>query len=186
MIAAGGGTTMRLLVALALACALGGCATVTRGTTEQIQFDSSPSGVEVRTEIVSPCGGPCQTASSEDGATMQQPPAIPQAGPACITPCVVQVKRTDVLRATFSKEGYQPVTIPIDVRVAGAGVAGMAGNVLIGGLIGLGVDTVSGAALEHFPNPATVQLIPLPPPPAIQPATPRRPQPRAPRAAPTS
>ena len=39
---------------------------------------------------------------------------------------------------------------------------GGGGNVLIGRLIGIGVDTVTGAALEHTPNPVSVILQPIP------------------------
>ena len=36
----------------------------------------------------------------------------------------------------------------------------MAGNVLIGGVIGVGVDSVSGATLDHSSNPVLVELVP--------------------------
>ena len=44
-------------------------------------------------------------------------------------------------------------------QVAGAGAAGMAGNVLIGGLIGIGVDAASGATKELKPNPLVLKLV---------------------------
>jgi hypothetical protein len=47
------------------------------------------------------------------------------------------------------------------------------GNVIVGGVVGVGVDAVSGAALEHVPNPVTVVLRPIGPEPRA-PATPRR------------
>lgn len=37
----------------------------------------------------------------------------------------------------------------------------MAGNILVGGLIGIGVDAVTGATLDHFPNPAVISLVPV-------------------------
>ena len=37
----------------------------------------------------------------------------------------------------------------------------MAGNVLVGGIIGVGVDAASGAALDLTPNPVVVTLQPL-------------------------
>jgi hypothetical protein len=46
---------------------------------------------------------------------------------------------------------------------------GFAGNVIIGGVIGMGVDAVSGATLDHYPNPATIVLEPVDP---ENPATP--------------
>jgi hypothetical protein len=141
---------MKTIVIVALAATLGGCASATRGWNEQIQFDSSPTGATVRTEIIDPfCAETnCPT----------------QPGPACVTPCVVQVARRDRLKANFTKEGFEPQVVPVDVRIAGQGVAGFAGNVLIGGAIGMVVDAASGATLEHFPNPITVVLQPIAPP----------------------
>ncbi|WP_246529545.1 hypothetical protein [Microvirga zambiensis] len=49
----------------------------------------------------------------------------------------------------------------VQTRVAGSGAAGFAGNVLIGGLVGMGVDAATGATLEHFPNPVNASLAPL-------------------------
>jgi hypothetical protein len=49
----------------------------------------------------------------------------------------------------------------VQTRVAGAGAACFAGNVLIGGVVGMGVDAATGSTLEHYPNPVTVSLVPL-------------------------
>ena len=46
----------------------------------------------------------------------------------------------------------------VDVVVVGAGAAGMAGNVIVGGIIGGVVDVASGAMLEIRPNPLQVAL----------------------------
>jgi hypothetical protein len=53
-----------------------------------------------------------------------------------------------------------------------------AGNVLVGGLVGMGVDACTGAAQDHKPNPVSVTLQPL------APASPRvaRPRPAKPPA----
>lgn len=40
---------------------------------------------------------------------------------------------------TVDKDGYEPVQTQIVSQVAGAGAAGMAGNVLVGGIIGVGL-----------------------------------------------
>lgn len=39
-----------------------------------------------------------------------------------------------------------------------AGTAGMIGNVVFGGVIGVGVDATSGATLDLYPNPVRVTL----------------------------
>jgi len=127
------GVRMRRMFVLLLAALSGGCATVTRGTTNTIGFDSQPSQAEVRTSN----------------------------GLGCVTPCSLTVKRNEEFIATFSKPGYQPQQVEVKTQVAGAGAVGVAGNVLIGGLVGIGVDAVTGAANEHTPNPVSVVLEPL-------------------------
>ena len=68
--------------------------------------------------------------------------------------------------------------VPVKTQVAGSGVAGFAGNVLIGGVIGMGADAYTGATLEHVPNPVFVTLRPVPPPPLA--TTRAAPKPRKP------
>lgn len=61
---------------------------------------------------------------------------------------------------SFSKGGYEDMQVPVSTRIAGAGAAGFAGNVLIGGVIGMGVDAATGSTLEHYPNPVLASLVP--------------------------
>ena len=42
--------------------------------------------------------------------------------------------------------------------MATSGGAALAGNVLVGGIIGLGVDAATGASKELTPNPVSVTL----------------------------
>jgi hypothetical protein len=130
---------MRVIFALALAAMLGGCATVLRGTTDQVGFNSTPSGAEVHTSN----------------------------GLGCVTPCTLTVKKNEEFIATFEKPGFQPQQVPVTRQVVGAGVASTAGNVIAGGIIGIGVDAATGAGYDHVPNPVTVILQPdTPQPPA--------------------
>ena len=46
----------------------------------------------------------------------------------------------------------------MQTRVAGSGAAGFAGNVIIGGVVGMVADAATGATLEHYPNPVGVTL----------------------------
>ena len=124
---------MRWLIILALAATCGGCASVTRGTTDQVQILSEPEGAEARTSM----------------------------GHTCTTPCTLQFSRKDEFIVTASKPGYHTVEMPVSTRVAGAGAAGFAGNVLLGGVIGMAVDAASGATLEHYPNPVMLNMVPL-------------------------
>src|ERR1051325_10626525 len=126
---------------------LGGCASVTRGWNEQIQITSQPEGADVRTSL----------------------------SQACTTPCTLTVSRKDEFSVSYAKPGYQPQTVQVGTRVAGAGVAGFAGNVLVGGIVGMGVDAASGATLEHYPNPVVAVLQPVGPS-RQQPQPPGRPR----------
>lgn len=120
-------------IALALTAVLGGCATATRGTSETVMVYASPDGAQIATNI----GLTCST-----------------------SPCSLHVSRKQDFEVTVSKEGYETRTIHVETKVAPGGVAGLAGNVLIGGVIGVGVDSVSGATLDHLPNPVLVELVP--------------------------
>ena len=46
-------------------------------------------------------------------------------------------------------------------QISGGGAAGMAGNVLLGGIIGAGVDAATGATKDLKPNPIDVKLVPI-------------------------
>jgi hypothetical protein len=126
--------------ATVLFCA--GCATITRGTTEQIQIASEPPGAEARTSM----------------------------GFVCVTPCTLQVGRKDEFTVTVSKPGYEPAEVPVTTKVNPGGGTAFAGNILIGGLVGMAADASTGAGLDHYPNPVEVDLVPLKPP---RPTSPR-------------
>lgn len=145
---------IRLLLAAVLAVPCFGCASVTRGTTENISIASTPAGATA--EI-----------SGLDVPT------------ACVTPCAVVAKRNADITVTINKEGYEPQVIPLTKEVPGTGAAGFAGNIIAGGLVGMGVDAVTGAAQDHKPNPVIVTLRPIAPAPprAAKPRPPKRPPP---------
>jgi hypothetical protein len=120
------------LAALGLAAfSATGCATVTRGSNDAWSVNSDPQGARV------------------DTTNGHQCPA---------TPCAIRMSRKSEFTATVTKDGYKPATISVTHKTAGAGAAGVAGNVLVGGIIGLGVDAVSGASQDLTPNPAFVTL----------------------------
>jgi hypothetical protein len=120
-----------ILVLAASGCLmLQGCASVVRGVNEDVTIQVTPAHAEIRTS----------------------------AGHACTGPCVVNVPRKKEFTVTASAPGYQTEVIDVDTRVSGKGAAGMAGNVIVGGVIGVGVDAVSGATLDHYPNPVIFHL----------------------------
>ena len=124
---------LKCAAAAASLLVLQGCATITRGTTEAWTVESEPIGAEV-------------TLSS---------------GESCTTPCTLTKKRKDAFMVTIEKEGYETVRTQIQSQVAGAGAAGMAGNVLVGGIIGVGVDAATGATKELKPNPLVIKMVPV-------------------------
>ena len=126
---------MRLVGVLAFCAMLGGCASVTRGTTETISISSTPSGAEAEISGL-------------------------EAPMTCTTPCAVVAKRNADISVTIKKEGYEAQVVQLTKEIPAAGAAGFAGNVIAGGLIGMGVDAATGAATDHKPNPVIVTLQP--------------------------
>lgn len=118
-----------LMAALLLA---GGCATLTRGSSEAFVIETTPSGA--RAELSN--------------------------GLSCTTPCSLKVKRRPPLHVTITKPGYKTVRTTVESQVQGGGAAGMAGNVLLGGVIGAGIDAGTGAMHGHKPNPLAITLEP--------------------------
>lgn len=123
---------MTRLFALSALMLLAGCATITRGTTTAFVVETQPSGAQVSLSTGQTC------------------PA---------TPCTfARISRESEFTVTVSKEGYGTTTHSVTHRTAGGGSAGMAGNVILGGLIGAAVDANSGATQDLVPNPLIVHL----------------------------
>lgn len=70
----------------------------------------------------------------------------------------MKMPRKSEFTAQITKPGYRSVSVSVTNKVSGGGGAAMAGNVILGGLIGAGVDATSGAMLDLSPNPAVVKL----------------------------
>lgn len=75
-------------------------------------------------------------------------------GQSCTTPCQVSLKRRNDLTATVDLPGYKSEKIFIQSRTGGAGV----GNILLGGVIGAGVDASNGSMNSLYPRPLNVKL----------------------------
>ena len=119
------------LMMLGLVALTAGCATITRGTNDALVVNSTPGGAQVKLSDGQTCDG---------------------------TPCTFKVPRKSELNVLVQKNRCQPQQIRVTNRVAGGGGAAMAGNVLVGGLIGAAVDSSSGAMLDLVPNPVNVAL----------------------------
>lgn len=100
-----------------------------------------------------------------------------------MTPCSIVAKRNADISITLQKEGFESQTVQLTKEVPVTGAAGFAGNIVAGGLVGMGVDAVTGAATDHKPNPVIVTMQPLAPVHRPPPAAPKKPRPpRAPEA----
>lgn len=130
-------TMMTRAARAALCCALlastAACATVTRGSSTAWTVNTDPGGAAVKTSNQFACDA---------------------------TPCTFKMPRKSQFSVTITKPGYKTWEGQVTNKVSGAGGAGMAGNVLVGGIIGAGVDVATGAMLDLVPNPLTVKLEP--------------------------
>ena len=132
-----------IAIVMLAALSLAGCASATRGWSENITVSTTPSEATATFNITG------------------------EAPKTCVTPCVMQVKRQDEITIEIVKDGYQPEVVALTKELTGTGAAGFAGNLLLGGVVGGVVDAASGAALDHKPNPVIVTMKPIrPPPPA--------------------
>ena len=122
---------LNVVALAAFAFVVTGCATVTRGRTQDFVINTTPSGA---------------TATLSTGET-------------CTTPCTLTRPRNEEFTVTLTREGFETSTHMIDHRTSGGGGTAMAGNVLVGGLIGAGVDAASGATQDLYPNPLDVTLV---------------------------
>jgi hypothetical protein len=122
------------------------CATITKGTTQLVAFDTP--GVPGATCTISTASGP-QTVTTPGTLTL--------------------AKGSSSLPIQCSKECY----VNGSSIVPSNAEAMSAGNVIFGGVIGLGVDAVSGA-MNKYPDVVTVSMSPDPAcrqPPPIEPPT---------------
>jgi hypothetical protein len=126
--------TSRALRAAAFVCAalsMTACATVVRGVHQSWTVESDPDGAQVTTTN----GFSCQA-----------------------TPCTFTMERKAKFEVTVSKDGFKSYKGHIDHEVSGGGGAALAGNAIVGGLIGIGVDASTGAMDDLKPNPLKVHL----------------------------
>lgn len=118
---------------------LSACATITRGSSQKFAIVTTPTAADVKLST----------------------------GQTCVSPCDLKLKRKHGFTVTASKTGYKEATAVVDARVRGGGIAGGAGNIIAGGLIGIAVDASSGAMNDLTPNPLQLTLQPLAVAPAV-------------------
>jgi hypothetical protein len=111
--------------------AFASCATVTRGVHEKVKVISEP-----RSALA-------ELSSGERG----------------LTPVTFLKKRKENFDVTISKPGYVTQTVKVKSNFSPTGGGAMAGNLIAPGLVGVGVDAISGASLSLYPNPVVVHLV---------------------------
>lgn len=115
-----------------------GCATITRSPKETLYIDSTPPGATV-------------VVTTKTGTLGQ-----------CVTPCSMEAKRKEDLTLTASLDGYITTEKYVWSKVwKGGGNVAVLGNVLAGGVIGIGIDAATGAGKTLKPNPASIYLYPV-------------------------
>lgn len=126
--------TIKALVAVAIVgAAASGCATVIKGSSQEIAVNTVPVD-----------GAECTLHSSEGTWRLT-------------TPGKVKVDKTkNDITLTCEKPGYRTST---DTVVSGF-EAWTLGNLVLGGIIGLGVDAATGS-INEYPHSYTVQMRPL-------------------------
>jgi hypothetical protein len=121
------------LVAVVAFLALGGCASIVRGTSQSVAITSPPV-----------TGATCTLSSSEGNWQVT-------------TPGSVTVERSSQdMQVRCEKDGYQPAVAVLPSNFEGWTV----GNLVFGGIIGLGVDAATGA-MHQYPKSFQVPMVPL-------------------------
>jgi hypothetical protein len=105
------------------------CATITRGVHEKFKVLSEPTSAYA------------ELSSGERG----------------LTPVTFVKRRKENFDVTVSKPGYIAQTVKVRSNFSPTGGGAMAGNLIAGGVVGVGVDAVSGASLSLYPNPVVPQ-----------------------------
>lgn len=123
-----------LLAVAAMGFTLSGCASIVKGTSQSILITTPPT-----------TGAYCILTSKEGNWTVTSPGAV-----------TVSKSRENII-VTCTKEGFQEAVASIPSNFEGWTV----GNILIGGVIGLGVDAATGA-INDYPDAFQVPMTPMP------------------------
>lgn len=116
---------IRAFAAIAIVTSVSGCATIVSGTSQTVTVNSEPTGAACSVE--------------RDGVMVSQ----------FVTPGAVTVsKSSDALAITCRKPGYAPVIGTDPSSLDGV----ILGNVLFGGLTGMGIDLLTHADQTYHQN----------------------------------
>lgn len=126
-----------VLMPLIIVITLLSCASMTRGTQDTLVINSKPAGASFKIK-------------EGENVLFQG-----------LTPSAAKLKRKGNYIVLIEKEGYEPLIVNVTNHNSNEGGAAMAGNCLLGGCIGAGIDSGTGATLDLKPNPINVDLEPL-------------------------
>lgn len=84
---------IKSLALICLTLLLTNCATMFRGTTQQVSINTTPTGADVNISN----------------------------GSSCVTPCTIEAERKNTLQVTIAKNGYHTHTTSLVPSLAGAG-----------------------------------------------------------------
>jgi hypothetical protein len=116
----------------ALLVGLGGCATVFRGSSEEITFSTQPSKATIRLST----------------------------GQSCRTPCALEVSRKGEIFVTVTKDGYKEFQTALPASIDGGSLAGYtAFNIIMLPGVNDVVDYNTRANYSRKPNPLHIELI---------------------------
>lgn len=125
-----------IVAALLVSLLVGGCATIAGGgSTQELTIDSNPKGAKiflgnlVKGEVIN---------LSDSGL---------------VTPSKVTVSRKDAV-IILKEEGYEDTNIILTKRINGW----VFGNIIFGGVIGISIDSSTGAANRYDPNELFIEL----------------------------
>ena len=124
---------VRLGGLLLCVASLSACATITRGTRQWYVIETDPVGAQIALS----------------------------SGQTCVSPCRLKLKRRPGFTVTATMDGYEPAEATVDSRIRGGGVAGAAGNLLVGGIVGGIVDGTNGSMNDLVPNPLRITMTPV-------------------------
>ena len=124
---------VRYLPVLFAVVACSGCASIIEGTSQTLTINTNPQ--------------------SADCTLWREGLAIGQVR----TPGGVVVEKTKHdIELKCTKQGYQEATATLPSEIEGATF----GNIILGGFIGWGIDSASGAD-NHYPDATTITLVPV-------------------------
>lgn len=123
-----------LSILVVLALGLGGCATLDRGTLDEVAVVTDPPGALV----------------------------VASNGTVCVSPCAVSGPRRDSLFVTISKPGYATQTAGSEAKPDAAAIAAASALTPTADALGRVIDVQDGSYYHHDPKAIVVKLEPAP------------------------